>query len=36
MQIPGDGAYVTAPELGTMAGPLGAIALAMDAVGAPA
>lgn len=35
MQIPGDGAYVTAPELGTMAGPLGAIALAMDAVGAP-
>lgn len=36
MQIPGDGAYVTAPELGTMAGPLGAIALAIDAVGAPA
>jgi fructokinase len=32
MQIPGDGAYVTAPELGTMAGPLGAIALAMEAV----
>ena len=36
MQIPGDGVYVTAPELGTMAGPLGAIALAMDAVGKPA
>ncbi len=34
MQIPGDGAYVIAPELGTMAGPLGAIALAMDAAGA--
>ncbi len=33
MQIPGSGAYVIAPELGTMAGPLGAIALAMDAVG---
>lgn len=33
MQIPGGGAYVIAPELGTMAGPLGAIALAMDAVG---
>jgi fructokinase len=32
MQIPGEGAYVTAPELGTMAGPLGAIALAMAAV----
>lgn len=32
MRIPGDGAYVIAPELGTMAGPLGAIALAMDAV----
>ena len=31
MQIPGDGRYVVAPELGTMAGPLGAIALAMDA-----
>lgn len=36
MQIPGDGAYVSAPELGTMAGPLGAIALAIDAAGAPA
>ncbi|WP_447929612.1 ROK family protein [Sphingopyxis fribergensis] len=36
MQIPGGGAYVIAPELGTMAGPLGAIALAMDAVGTPA
>lgn len=35
MQLPGGGAYVIAPELGTMAGPLGAIALAMDAVGAP-
>lgn len=34
-QIPSDGAYVTAPELGTMAGPLGAIALAMAAVGTP-
>ncbi len=32
MQIPGNGAYVTPPELGTMAGPLGAIALAMEAV----
>jgi fructokinase len=32
MPLPGDGAYVTPPELGTMAGPLGAIALAMDAV----
>lgn len=32
MQIPGEGAYVTSPELGTMAGPLGAIALAMAAV----
>lgn len=36
MQIPGNGAYVIAPELGTMAGPLGAIALAMDAVGVAA
>lgn len=32
MQLPGDGAYVISPELGTMAGPLGAIALAMEAV----
>ena len=36
MQIPGEGAYVITPELGTMAGPLGAIALAMDAVGVAA
>ena len=36
MQIPGGGAYVRSPELGTMAGPLGAIALAMDAVGVAA
>lgn len=34
MRIPGGGAYVIAPELGTMAGPLGAIALAMDSVDA--
>ncbi|MCW4463829.1 ROK family protein [Sphingomonas sp. BT-65] len=34
MRVPGDGAYVIAPELGTMAGPLGAIALAMDCVDA--
>lgn len=32
MQVPGDGAYVIPPQLGTMAGPLGAIALAMEAV----
>ena len=32
MHLPGDGAYVIAPQLGTLAGPLGAIALAMDAV----
>ena len=32
MPLPGDGAYVIAPQLGTLAGPLGAIALAMDAV----
>ena len=32
MQLPGNGAYVISPELGTMAGPLGAIALAMEAV----
>jgi fructokinase len=32
MQFPDDGVYVTAPHLGTLAGPLGAIALAMDAV----
>lgn len=36
MQVPGDGAYVIPPKLGTMAGPLGAIALAMDAVDAAA
>jgi fructokinase len=36
MHVPGDGAYVISPALGTMAGPLGAIALAMDAVGTPA
>lgn len=36
MQIPGEGAYVIAPALGTMAGPLGAIALAMDAAGVAA
>ncbi|HEY0624798.1 ROK family protein [Sphingomonas sp.] len=34
MRVPGDGAYVIAPKLGTMAGPLGAIALAMDCVDA--
>src|SRR3546814_14650178 len=33
MQIPGGGASVISPELGTMAGPLGAIAPAMDATG---
>ena len=32
MRVPGGGAYVIAPGLGTTAGPLGAIALAMDAV----
>lgn len=36
MELPGEGAYVVAPQLGTMAGPLGAIALAIDAVEAAA
>ena len=31
MPLPNDGDYVVAPELGPLAGPLGAIALAMDA-----
>lgn len=31
MRLPGDGSYVVAPALGTLAGPLGAVALAMDA-----
>nr|WP_246587175.1 ROK family protein [Stakelama flava] len=31
MPLPGDGEYVIAPELGALAGPLGAIAVAMDA-----
>lgn len=31
MSLPDGGPYVVAPELGTMAGPLGAIALAIDA-----
>lgn len=31
MRLPDEGPYVVAPELGTMAGPLGAIALAADA-----
>ncbi len=33
MSLPGDGSYVIAPQLGTLAGPLGAIALAIDSVG---
>src|SRR3546814_13158309 len=32
MDIPGEGAYVTSPPLGTLAGQLGAVALALDAV----
>ena len=32
MRLPDGGPYVVAPALGTMAGPLGAVALAMDAV----
>ncbi|WP_374407495.1 ROK family protein [Pelagerythrobacter sp.] len=36
MKLPDGVDYVTAPELGTMAGPLGSIALAMDAVEAVA
>ena len=31
MRLPDDGPYVVAPALGTLAGPLGAVALAMDA-----
>ncbi|RIA46863.1 fructokinase [Hephaestia caeni] len=34
MPLPDDGPYVVAPQLGAMAGPLGAIALAMGAAGA--
>jgi fructokinase len=34
MLLPGDGEYVRSPELGSDAGPLGAIALAMSAVSA--
>ena len=33
MRIPESSAYVMTPQLGTLAGPLGAIALAMEAVG---
>jgi fructokinase len=31
IRLPADGAYIRAPELGSEAGPLGAIALAMQA-----
>ncbi|WNO52900.1 ROK family protein [Stakelama saccharophila] len=36
LPLPGDGNYVVAPQLGTVAGPMGAIALAMGAAAAHA
>jgi len=32
LHLPGEGQYVVAPELGSDAGPLGAVALAIEAV----